>query len=81
MTIEQIKFKSNHQHEELMVLSDDEDVYVIYFLPDDYKERYKVEHLGRIKPLSLFIKDKSRDAIEIFINRIESGSFALVRIK
>ena len=81
MTIEQIHLKSLiYPVEELRVLSEDEDVYVIYNLSDLAVKTFRLEDYNRhrIRPLSWFIKNKSTEEIEHLFERIWHGGRAVV---
>lgn len=84
MEIEQIKLTSVfYQAEELKVLSEDEDVHVIYYLGMYKCERYRVEEHNRyrVRPLKWWIRNKSDEELERLASNINLGAIALVRFK
>lgn len=86
MTIEQIHLKSLvYPVEELRVLSEDEDVYVMYNLSDSTAKTFGLADYNcyRVRPLSWFIKNKSTEEIEHLFERIWHGgrSVAIFRFK
>ena len=82
--IENIELRSVlYPTEELKVLSEDEDVYVIYCLTSRDCEKYKVEEHNRyrIRPLKWWIRNYSDEDLERFANSINLGFLTLIRFK
>lgn len=79
MTIEQIHLKSVlYPVEELRVLSEDEDVHVLYEILVGETFKIADHNRYRVRPLSWFIKNKSTEDIERLYERIWRGGRAVV---
>lgn len=84
MRIENIELTSAlYPAEELKVLSEDEDVYVIYCLSSRDCEKYKVQEHNRyrVRPLKWWIRNDSDEELELLANNINLGFLTLVRFK
>ena len=82
MAIEQIHLKSMlHPIEELRVLGEDEDVYVIYELSDTETFKLADYNRYRVRPLSWFVKNKSTEDIEHIFERIWHGGRAVTIVR
>ena len=84
MIIENVELTSKlYPAEELKVLSEDEDVYVIYYLTSRDCEKYKVaEHNRyRVRPLKWWIRNYSDEELKLLENNINLGFLTLVRFK
>lgn len=84
MTIEQIRLKSLlHPVEELKLLSEDDDIYVIFRLCSYTCDTYRIEPRNkyRVRPLKWLVGNKSKEDLEALVSDINRGYFTVARFK